>query len=115
MTRTPLSELGLTGEVEVEAPTLSSAADDFAAAGDDLVDAARDVRTLRVPDGSLGRVPQASALVRAVEDLTGACGESLGTGGRAADAVGVLLRSSATDYLRTDEHVQSGFRGLAPE
>lgn len=115
MTRTPLSELGLTGEVEVEAPTLSSAADDFAAAGDDLVDAARDVRTLRVPDGSLGRVPQASALVRAVEDLTGACGESLGAGGRAADAVGVLLRSSATDYLRTDEHVQSGFRGLAPE
>lgn len=46
--------------------------------------------------------------------LVSACAESLRTGSAATDAVATLLRSSATDYERTDERVQSGFRGLLP-
>ena len=114
MTRTPLSELGLSGEVDVEPPTLVSAAAEFAAAGDELASQAGSVRGLRVPAGSLGRVPQAAALATAVDDLVSACAESLRTGSAATDAVATLLRSSATDYERTDERVQSGFRGLSP-
>ena len=114
MTRTPLSELGLTGDVEVEPPTLESAAADFAAAGDELAAQAGTVRGLRVPSGSLGRVPQAAALATAVDQLLDACADSLRTGSAATDAVATLLRSSATDYERTDEGVRSGFRGLSP-
>ena len=114
MTRTPLSELELTGEVEVEPRTLESAAADFAAAGDELASQSGAVRGLRVPSGSLGRVPQATALATAVDQLLAACGDSLRTGSAATDAVGTLLRSSATDYQRTDDGVHAGFRGLSP-
>ncbi len=108
MTRTSLSDLGLTGDVEAEPQPLESAAADFAAAGDELDAQGGAVQGLRVPAGSLGRVPQAAALSRAVDDLLAACADSLRTGSAATDAVATLLRSSATDYQRTDEGVRPG-------
>lgn len=114
MTRTPLSELGLAEDVEVEPGSLTSAAADFAAAGNDLHGVAAEVAALRVPAGILGEVPRAATFAAAVERVADAAGASLRTGAQAVGAVVTLLESSATDYSRTDDVVGSHFRGLTP-
>ena len=114
MTVTPLSELGLSEDVEVEPGTLSSAAADFASAGNHLVGVSADVSGVRVPAGIFGDVPRAASFATAVESLLEAASDSLRTGARAVDATAELLSSSALDYGRTDERVDGAFRGITP-
>ena len=114
MTRTPLSELGLSEDVDVEPGTLLGAAAELSALVGPVKAAADEVRSLRVPAGALGEVPRAATLAATVEGLLGAAASSLGTGASAISAAAELLTTTSHDYARTDDHVAVGFRGVTP-
>ena len=77
MTRTPLSELGLSDgqEFEVEPATLSAAAGELAGPSGDLKRAGADLDGVRVPGHLLGEVPAAASLSLEVEKLVGAAAD----------------------------------------
>lgn len=117
MTRTPLSELGLGGageEFEVEPGTLRTAAGELGAPAGDLRAIGAELDGVHVPGHLLGEVPGAAPTARTVVKLVGAAADSARTGARAVAAVAELLRSSATDYARADQAVDTGMRGMMP-
>src|SRR6478735_1528568 len=103
MTRTPLSELGLSEDVDVEPGTLLGAAAELSALVGPVKAAADEVRGLRVPSGALGEVPRAATLAATVEGLLGAAASSMGTGASAISAAAELLTTTSHDYARTDD------------
>lgn len=118
MTRTPLAELGLDGaggEFEVEPSTLGSAAAELGGPAAGLGRLGNDLNAVRVPGHLLGEVPQAAAVGRTVEGLTGSAADSLRAGARAVRAVAELLRSSARDYSQADGAVDRGLRRMTPD
>lgn len=114
MTRTPLADLGLDEDVEVEPGTLLGAAAEFGATVGELKGVAADVAGVRVPAHILGDVPKAAQLSFAVDELLASGADSLRTGARAVDAVAELLSSTAKDYSQTDDRVGGAFRGITP-
>lgn len=114
MTRTPLSELGLGEDVEVQPGTLTEAAGEFEALAGGVARVAQDVAGTRVDGHLLGEVPHAHRLSLVVNRALRSSGDSLTTGGRAVVAVAELLRSSARDYTVTDDRVDLTFRRLTP-
>jgi uncharacterized protein YukE len=114
MTRTPLSELDLAENIDVEPRTLLGAAAELGALVGTVKGAADEVRGLRVPGGALGEVPRAATLAAAVQALLGAAASSLGTGASAISAAAELLTTTSSDYSRTDDRVAGGFRVVTP-
>ena len=114
MTRTPLSDLGVGQELEIEPASLTRAAGDLGAPADVLASEASTVGGLHVPAHALGRVPAAAGLSREIDDLVETIGDSLRTGARAVDVAAELLVATAHDHTRVDDHVGAAFRGATP-
>lgn len=114
MTRTPLSDLGVGQDLEIEPASLTRAAGDLGAPADVLASESATVGGVRVPAHALGRVPAAAGLSRAVNELVETAGDSLRTGSRAVGAAAELLVATAHDHTRVDDHVGAAFRGATP-
>jgi hypothetical protein len=114
MTRTPLSELGLTEDLEVEPGSLRDAAQDLLAPGEALRSASTALAGVRVQAHQLGDVPAAAGLSSSVTTLVDTSESSLRTGSNALERISDALVAVAHDYQRTDEVVGRGFQGLTP-
>ncbi|MCF6377856.1 hypothetical protein L2K70_09585 [Nocardioides KLBMP 9356] len=114
MTRTPLSDLGIGQDLEIEPGSLTGAAADLGAPADALAREASTLGSLRVPSHALGRVPAAAGLAREIDELVETAGDSLRTGSSAVAAAAELLVATANDHTRVDDHVGSAFRGATP-
>ncbi len=114
MTRTPLSELGLVEEVEVEPGSLHRAAADLEAPASALDSSAGSVDEVRIGAASFGPVPAAAELAGALTSLLAAAGQSLRTGADAVRLTGESLDATATGYRRTDDAVGGVFTALDP-
>ncbi|WP_104107798.1 hypothetical protein [Nocardioides sp. 616] len=115
MTRTPLSELGLGEDYDVEPGTLLQAAGELSGPTSDLKAAGADLDAVTVPGHLLGEVPQAAVLAATVRTLVGAAADSLRTGAAAVGAAADLLGSAAQDYARTDEGIGAAFVRGTPD
>jgi hypothetical protein len=114
MTRTPLSDLGIGQDLEIEPATLTRAAADLGSPADVLARESSSLGSLRVPAHALGRVPAAAGLSREIDELVETASDSLRTGARAVGAAAELLVATAHDHTRVDDHVGSAFRGATP-
>jgi hypothetical protein len=114
MTRTPLAELGLGEDYEVEPGTLGQATAELTGPAGDLKAAGADLDGVSVPAHLLGDVPQAAALASCVATLVEAAADSLRTGSGAVRAAAELLRAAALDYERVDQGIATGFGRALP-
>lgn len=113
-TRTPLSELGLDEDLEVEPATLESAARELQSPADVLADARSTLGGLEVPAHVFGTVPAAPVVSRSVRTLLGGLASSLGVGSRAVSLVSDRLAQSAVRYGEADLLSGVRFKGLLP-
>lgn len=111
MTRTALSDLGIGQDLDIEPGSLKRAAAELGAPADVLASESASVRGVRVPSLALGRAPAAAGLSHEINQLVEAAADSLRSGARAIDAAAELLRSTATDHVRVDDHISGAFRG----
>ncbi|WP_426245422.1 WXG100 family type VII secretion target [Nocardioides sp. LHG3406-4] len=114
MTRTPLSDLGLTEDFEVEPSTLTKAANDLDSPASTLASAASILDSVHVQAHMFGEVPKAAAVSKAVNQLVEFSSESVLTGAKAVGLAGDNLATTANDYLSTDGYIGSSFRSGAP-
>ncbi|WP_248581171.1 hypothetical protein [Nocardioides sp. InS609-2] len=114
MTRTPLSELGLTEDFEVEPATLEKAAHNLDSPASTLASAASILDSVLVQAHLFGEVPKAAGVSKAVNQLVEFSSGSVRTGAKAVGLAGDNLVAVASDYLTTDGHVGSGFRSGTP-
>ena len=114
MTRTPLSDLGVGRDLEIEPASLTRAAVDMGAPADVLARESSTLASLRVPSQALGQVPAAAGLSREIDELVETASDSLRTGASAVGAAAELLVTTAHDHARVDDHVGSAFRGATP-
>jgi hypothetical protein len=104
MTRTPLSELGLSEEVEVQPQTLRGAASDLDGVADQLRSQAGRTLGVHVSAHALGQVPAADEFAAMVNDMVERANRSLRNGQRAATAIADMLVDMARTYVEVDEH-----------
>ena len=114
MTRTPLSELGLTEDFEVEPPTLNRAAGDLDTPASALATAAATLDRLSITSAILGPVPAAADLATSATTLVTSAEGSLRTGAAAIRRTAEVLVATGRDYTRTDDGVGGRFSGLTP-
>lgn len=91
MTRTPLSELGLSEDVEVQPQTLRGAASDLDGIADQLRSQAGRTLGVHVSAHALGQVPAADEFAAMVNDMVERTNRSLRNGQRAATAIADML------------------------
>jgi len=114
MSRTPLSEVGLTQDLEVVPGTLFEAASEFSGPRGKIKSLAGEVDAFYAPSHIFGQVPRAAELSASISRLLESAVDSLRTGASAVNAVSQLLQTSAKDYTGTDERVDAGFRRMTP-
>ncbi|MEJ7833307.1 MAG: hypothetical protein WKF79_10350 [Nocardioides sp.] len=114
MTRTPLSELGLSEDFEVEPSTLTRAAGDLDAPASALVTSASTLDGVTVPASALGPVPAAADLSRSVTALLAGGASSLRTGANAVRLTGDVLVATGKEYEATDGAVGGRFNEMTP-
>lgn len=115
MTRTPISELGLTGETSMEPATLHKAADEFEGPATSMFKSAGIVDGTVVSASALGDVPHAAVLAKRVNKLLGAAAGSLRTGSNAISVTGMLLVTTAKGHRRADEGTADNYRKQLPD
>jgi hypothetical protein len=109
MTRTPLSGLGLSGELFIGPESLTLVAAELRSPSRRLARTAEEVAAVHLAGSDLGRVPQAPHVARAVRQVVEAVGDSLRASGRAIAHAADSLVATAADATRTDDAVHSGF------
>ncbi|MBM9458850.1 hypothetical protein JK386_02975 [Nocardioides sp. zg-536] len=111
-TITPLAELGLDAEVEVQPATLRSASGELEGAAFVLAKQHSALAEVDVAAADLGAFPSASPLSTDLTDLLTRCARSLKLGARAVTDLAEGLWNSGGDYDRTDTVVQAAFGQL---
>ncbi|KGN33950.1 hypothetical protein N802_07680 [Knoellia sinensis KCTC 19936] len=114
MTRTPLSELGLKGDFEVDPPTLKEAGGLVDDAASRLITLTQSVRGAKVPQAAFGDVPHANTFATTVNTMIANAADSLRTGVTAMNAAVTLLDGSRSTYVKTDDVVGQGMRARQP-
>lgn len=114
MTSTPLSELGLTDDVEVDPSSLDRAARDLDSPADALGSAASSLQGVQVPATALGTVPAAGKVVSSVNTLVDEATAGLRTGARAVRRAGEELQGAGNAYRAADDGVRQRFGARHP-
>ncbi|MBB6628278.1 hypothetical protein H5V45_13200 [Nocardioides sp. KIGAM211] len=114
MTSTPLGELGLSGEFEAEPKSLRKAAAELGDPAATLGSASSTLAGVHVTAVSLGRVPSASTLATAVDDLVSGSADSVRTGAAAAHRLAEALLATGHHYEATDSAVSGLMQRLGP-
>lgn len=114
LTVTPLSELGLGTDFDVQPGTLRQASDQLDKPAGTLATASSTVAGTRVSSHDLGQVPGCATLASAVSKLLDGSADSLRSGSKAVSLASDNLMDAARDYDRTDSAVGSAFGGLQP-
>ena len=109
MSRTPLSELGLSEDFEVEPSTLTKAANDLDSPASTLMSAASILDGVVVQAHVFGEVPRAAGVSKAVNQLVEFSAGSVRTGAKAVRLTGDNLVGAANDYAHTDGFIGSVF------
>ncbi len=114
LTITPLTELGLGEDFDVEPGTLRQASNELDAPAARLMTASTTVSGVHVTGPDLGRVPGCATLAAAVTKLLHGSAGSLRSGSRAVALASDNLMDAARDYERTDGAVGGAFGSLHP-
>ncbi|TNM39538.1 hypothetical protein FHP29_11670 [Nocardioides albidus] len=112
LTATPLGELGLESEVEVEPATLRSASSDLDDAAFVVNKQHTEISDVDVAATDFGMVPAAAALAKAIDTLVTEAAAQLKLGGLAVADLADGLWNSGKDYDVTDLAVQAAFDSL---
>lgn len=105
MTRTPLGELGLAGELEAEPASLRKASADLGDPAAALGACAGALGGVTVAPHALGQVPSASRLSTAVNELVHGSSDSVRTGAAAVRQLAEALVAAGHHYEGTDSAV----------
>ncbi|MFD5224387.1 WXG100 family type VII secretion target [Microbacterium sp. NPDC058342] len=104
MTRTPLSELGLTsGEVEADPQSIVAAGGELFAVSDAIDAQSTAIGGARVSGAMFGRVPAGNVLASRLSALVDAAGDRLRTGAEMSDRAAQNLRATARSIEVTDD------------
>ncbi|GAB3086684.1 hypothetical protein [Nocardioides zeae] len=115
MTRTPLSELGLSAdEVAVEPQSLVTAAARLGGVADTLRSVASAVAGVRTAAVQLGDVPSAGTASTRTNEVLERCVSLLQAGARATDEVAAGLEAVSSDLTGTDQGVATHLTGMQP-
>lgn len=109
LTRTPLSLLGITGEVAMVPSSLNRAAGELEPVAARLGALRSQVRAVHVTAGDLGDVPAAASTASAVDKMLTDIARSLRIGSSAVRLVAELLDVTAADHVRVDDHIRGEF------
>ncbi|RYB93696.1 hypothetical protein EUA93_04585 [Nocardioides oleivorans] len=109
MTSTPLSALGLSGELVMGTGGPKRVAAELDGPSRRLLRVAEDVAGIEVSGSDFGQVPHAPTFAQAVRKVVTGITEGLRTGGKAIGHAADELRATEADTERTDEAVRSGF------
>lgn len=114
MTRTPLSELGIDGELEAEPDTLDKAAGVLGDPAAALTRTASILDGVSLPSSSLGQVPSAGKLCSTVETLVDGSARSARTASSGIERLADALEAAGADLQRTDSGIGSLIERLNP-
>ncbi|MCW2736275.1 hypothetical protein [Nocardioides sp.] len=109
LTSTPLSGLGLSGELFIGPESLELVAAELEAPARRLTRTSHDAAAVHLSAGDLGRVPQAPELAQAVRRMVASIGDGLRASGTAVGHAADSLRATGRDAARTDDAVHTGF------